>query len=256
MEKSGKELVQKVFSENKKAYVKSKTHAKGVDLMAIPHWLNLNVEDKLLDVATGGGHVAKIVSPYVKQVFAVDLTKDMLEEAAKHLKSLSNIHYIVADAESLPFLNNTFDHVVCRIAAHHFTSPYQFLKEVSRVLKPGGSFLLIDNIAPENASLDSFINSLEKLRDSSHNRSLKKSEWAHFLQEVQFTIMKEKERKKTLPFQDWLSRTLSDKTMQEQVYNFVLGADKAILKHYQVDHTRGKIDSIGLDEWMVLCEKL
>lgn len=256
MDKEGKKLVQKVFSENKQAYVTSNTHAKGADLLAIPDWLSLSATDRVLDIATGGGHVARTLSPYVDQMYATDLTKEMLAEAARHLQSFVNIHYITADAENLPFLNNSFDHVVCRIAAHHFPSPNCFVKEVERVLKPGGSFLLIDNIASETDSFDIFINTLEKLRDRSHHRSLKISEWKQIFYRNQLKITKEQTRKKTLPFDNWLHRTVQDKKWRQKVSTFVLTAGPNILNHYQFEIKEKRIHSFALDEWMVLGTKL
>ncbi|WP_084157543.1 class I SAM-dependent methyltransferase [Oceanobacillus manasiensis] len=250
-----KRLIEKVFTDNKEAYVVSETHAFGADLKAIPEWLELTREDKILDVATGGGHVAKTLSPYVKQVYAIDLTKEMLAEARKHLENFQNIHFIIGEAEDLPFLDHTFDHIICRTAAHHFTSPRHFIEEVTRVLKPGGSFLLIDNISPEAHSLDTFVNSFEKMRDNSHHRALKISEWKHLFQKNQLSIYKEKPRKKTLPFDDWLHRTQHDRYMRQHVSNFVLGANHEVLNHFQIDIREQRIHSIALDEWMVLVKK-
>jgi ubiquinone/menaquinone biosynthesis C-methylase UbiE len=174
---SVKKDVKNVFSKNRKVYVSSSTHSNSSDLTLLTEWLHSNSDMIVLDIATGGGHTAKRLSPYVKRVVATDITKKMLENAADHLIGYSNIDYIIADAEHLPFLNNTFDIVTCRIAAHHFPNPDQFICEVKRVLKEKGKFLLIDNIAPNNEIFDSFINRLEKIRDYSHVRSLKIDEW-------------------------------------------------------------------------------
>jgi ubiquinone/menaquinone biosynthesis C-methylase UbiE len=152
-----KQKVQEQFGQHAQKYVTSTTHAKGSDLVLLKNWLHVDSSSIVLDIATGGGHVVKSLAPHVKQMFATDLTYEMLETAKGHLNSTSsNIFYVIADAESLPFLENTFDAVTCRIAPHHFPNPNVFVQEVSRVLKPGGKFLLIDNIAPEDKELDDF----------------------------------------------------------------------------------------------------
>jgi ubiquinone/menaquinone biosynthesis C-methylase UbiE len=102
-------------------------------------WLNPESNWWVLDVAICGGHVAKTISPYVYHVCATDLTKKMLEAARSHVSlDRLNVSYIEADAEKLPFLDQTVDLVICRIAVHHFPNPKVFLQETARVLKKNG----------------------------------------------------------------------------------------------------------------------
>lgn len=250
-----KEAVQKAFSQNKDAYITSSTHSQGTDLLLLIEWIQPNKEMTVLDIATGGGHVTKSLSPFVKNIFATDLTRNMLENTSKYLRNYENIEFIVADAENLPFLNERFDVVTCRIAAHHFPFPQKFIKEVSRVLKEGGKFLFIDNVASEKEELDTFINKLEKMRDFSHVRSLKVSEWKHFLNKENLKVIKETRRKKVLPFDEWSKRTLHTKEEIRKVAQFLLHTSKEIQIYHQMKINDGKIKSFAIDEWMTLCEK-
>ncbi|WP_249869843.1 class I SAM-dependent methyltransferase [Oceanobacillus saliphilus] len=250
-----KEHVKKVFSKNRKAYVTSSTHSQGEDLQLLKDWLNPTADSILLDIATGGGHVVKQLSPFVKTAFATDITKDMLENTSKHLRDYPNIIYVIADAEYLPFLDHSFDSVTCRIAAHHFPQPSLFIKEVQRVLKPGGSFILIDNIAAENNDYDVYINKLEKMRDYSHVKSLQISKWKELFQKNNLTVTKERIRKKTLPFHEWVNRTLDKKQEIEKVHEFLLHAPEEIKEYYNIKLEHQKVESIAIDEWMVICKK-
>lgn len=250
-----KDAVRKAFSKSKDAYIISSTHSKGSDLSLLKEWINPKQTMNILDIATGGGHVAKHLSPFVKFVHATDLTQSMLENTAKHLHDYENIEFILADAENLPFLNDRFDVVTCRIAAHHFPRPSKFIKEVYRVLKPAGKFMFIDNIASEVKELDHFINTLEKMRDFSHVRALKISEWKQLLKQVNLQIIKENKRKKVLPFDEWSKRTLDTEEQIREVSNFLLHSSKDIQKYHQIKINNGMIDSFAIDEWMVLCEK-
>ncbi|MFA1818632.1 class I SAM-dependent methyltransferase [Virgibacillus oceani] len=252
---SGKKDVKNVFTKNRKAYVSSSTHRNSRDLTLLTEWLNPNSDMVALDIATGGGHTAKRLSPYVNRVIATDITKDMLENTAAYLSGYSNIDYIIADAEHLPFLNHTFDIVTCRIAAHHFPNPDQFILEVKRVLKEKGKFLLIDNIAPANEKYDLFINSLEKIRDYSHDRSLRINEWKKFFSENKLEILQEQKRKKTLPYEEWVNRTLDDEEDQKQVEQFMTSASEDIKHYYKIKMEEGKIQHFTIDEWMVLCTR-
>jgi ubiquinone/menaquinone biosynthesis C-methylase UbiE len=58
--------------------------------------------------------------------------------------------------------------ITCRLAAHHFSHIAKAMQEITRVLKPNGVFLLVDHYAPEDKSLDDFINQVDQTRDPSH----------------------------------------------------------------------------------------
>lgn len=244
------------FGKNAEKYVTSVSHAKGEDLPQLVEWLKPQRNWIALDVATGGGHVAKALSPYLAQVFATDLTKDMLANTKKHLNQFcSNIIYVIADAEKLPFLDATFDIVTCRIAPHHFPNPDHFISEASRVLKPGGSFLMIDNVVPKEKQLAEFMNTLEKLRDDSHAKCLSVAEWrdlftASNLEEIQSQL-----RKKTYSFPTWVERTANSQKQIESVYEYISNANKEIQTYFNGQASGGKTESLQIDEWMVQCKK-
>src|SRR3954465_14643180 len=132
------------------AYVKSAGHATGKDLGRMVEVARPQLTDRLLDIATGGGHVARTFSPFVGQIVASDLTPEILHHAGVAFaeQGLVNIETRIADAESLPFGDSSFEIVTCRIAPHHFPHPDRFVNEVARVLTPGGRFILIDSTVP------------------------------------------------------------------------------------------------------------
>ncbi len=174
-----KTQVQEYFSRTAEGYVTSFSHRGGEDLtrlIAIGEW---QPTQHALDVATGGGHTALAVAPHVAHVTVSDLTPRMLEQARTYLTSqgVTNADFQVADAEQLPFADASFDRVTCRIAPHHFPNLAQAVKEIARVLKPQGVFLLIDSIAPSDPKLDAFLDTFERRRDASHGRSWTIEEW-------------------------------------------------------------------------------
>ncbi len=251
-----KEKVRDVFGKNAEKYVTSESHAKGDDLSLLVGWLQPHPDWVALDIATGGGHVAKTLSPYVGNVFSTDLTEQMLSNTASHLnKDCKNVWYVIADAESLPFLEGTFDVVTCRIAPHHFPNPKDFLSEVARVLKPGGKFLLIDNVAPEEKRLDVFMNTVEKLRDDSHVRCLRVQEWRDLFNVSGLLEIQSENRKKTFPFPTWVARTTNSQEQVESVQKYILDASEEIQKYFSVIINNNQVQSHQIDEWMVLCEK-
>lgn len=255
-DKQMKEVVKQQFGANAEKYVTSQTHATGDDLSLLAPWLNPSSDWVFLDVATGGGHLTKKIAPQVSQVFATDLTQPMLAAARNHLSAdCNNVSYVVADAEALPFLGESFDAVGCRIAAHHFPNPQVFVREVARVLKPGGKFILIDNIAPEDEKLDRFVNTLEKLRDTSHVRSYSRSEWLEWVKQAGLVESQSRIRKKTFPYATWVRRTAESEEQVDQVTAHITGAEEEIQTYFAVEKEGEQVTSIQVDEWMALFVK-
>ena len=203
-----KDAVKQQFGASAEGYLTSQVHAKGSDLPLLPGLAELTGQELVLDVATAAGHTALALAPHARHVTGVDLTPEMLAVAQKQAaqKAITNVTFAEADAEHLPFADEHFDVVTCRIAAHHFPNVAAFCAEAARVLKPGGRLLVIDNVAPEDDELDQFINTVEKLRDPSHFREYRLSEWEALLQGAglhyslahQFTTPMDRE--------DWLAR--------------------------------------------------
>ncbi|MGE0564181.1 MAG: methyltransferase domain-containing protein [Pseudolabrys sp.] len=208
-----KTLVQQEFGKTAASYLTSKPHAQGKSLERL---VELTAPQKgwtMLDIATGGGHVAYAFAPHIARVWATDITDEMLTmvrgEAGK--RGLANVRTAYAKAEALPFEDASFDLVSCRIAPHHFDSIAQFLEEVRRVLKPGGTFALVDNVVPAGTVGD-YINAFERFRDPSHLRAWDMQEWRDALTTHGFSIAHEETLDKKMDFNSWAAR--HDATMQ------------------------------------------
>lgn len=208
-----KTLVQEQFGKTAAHYLTSKPHAKGQSLERLVALASPQKDWRALDIATGGGHVAYAFAPHVARIWATDITQEMLDmvkgEAAK--RGLSNLRTTYAKAEALPFEDESFDLVTCRIAPHHFDSIPEFLGEVHRTLKPGGVFALVDNVVPPGAVGD-YVNAFERLRDPSHLRAWTMDEWREALEKARLQKVHEEQIYKTMEFKSWAARY--DATMQ------------------------------------------
>lgn len=244
------------FGRNAEKYVSSETHSKGPDLQKLKEWLNPGNEWKVLDIATGGGHVARTLAPHVKMVVASDITPEMLVASRKHHRSegLGNIVYILADAESLPFPEGEFDAVTCRIAPHHFEDKAAFVREAARVLRKGGSFLLVDNTAPEDPDLQSFMNTFERLRDHTHVECATIAQWTNMIRDAGLTVEKTDTRKKRFDYPSWVQRTASGDSAIK-TGEFLLSATSAQKEYFAITQSGREISSLQIDETMVLAGK-
>ena len=133
-------------------------HHTGSDLDALIEYAEPASDDVVLDVATGPGHVALALAPLVASVVATDLAAGMVDKARERAaeSGVLNLECRVADAERLPFDNQSFDLVTCRIAPHHFIDIDAAIGEAARVLRPGGRFVVVDSMSPDESELDAF----------------------------------------------------------------------------------------------------
>ena len=257
-ERAQKELVKAQFSRTANAYVKSVSHGNRTALAKVVSTLDPSADWTVLDVATGGGHVARALAQAVQHVVASDLTPEMLSAARKHIRDdagLHNVSYVVGDAEALPFLDETFDAVTCRIAPHHFVHPQRFVTEAVRVLKPGGRFLLIDNVVPEDEGLADWYNALERLRDPSHVRCMPPSQWKSWMEGAGLTIITEEPSWKTFEFETWARRMVTSEEQYGTVVAWLKSASSAAREFFDVTSEDGTDRSFKGLEWMALCEK-
>ncbi|QOS78071.1 class I SAM-dependent methyltransferase [Paenibacillus sp. JNUCC31] len=239
-----KDEVQKQFAKNAQKYVTSARHAKGEDLALLVASSQASPDMTVLDIATGGGHVANALAPLVKQVIALDLTEKMLEVAERFIQGNGhlNVEFVAGDAERLPFSNDSFDLVTCRIAAHHFPDVPSFISEALRVTKPGGRLLLIDNVAPERDENDRFYNEIEKRRDASHVRAWRKSEWIRMVELTGYRIEGMISFEKPFLFEDWCERAGMSEEEKRALEASMLSESNEIKTYFKLEESgRGRI---------------
>ncbi|WP_248930172.1 class I SAM-dependent methyltransferase [Paenibacillus hamazuiensis] len=252
-----KQQVQSQFGKNAANYVTSRLHAQGDDLKALVELAQAEGSRGALDIATGGGHVANALAAFIESVTACDLTEAMLEQARKFIagQGRTNVSFAAGDAESLPFANEAFDLVTCRIAAHHFPDPDAFVREAFRVLAPGGSFLLIDNVAPEENELDEWYNDIEKRRDHSHVRAWKKSEWLARIERSGFRVKQLRVFPKPFEFRGWTERMGLPPEAAAELEKRMVEAPERVRKHFQVEIENGRVHSFQGESILVQARK-
>ncbi len=196
------------YTTRASAYVNSAVHAAGQDLDLIAQVLANQRGAVALDVGCGGGHLTYRLAPLVSQVVACDLAESMLAAVAEQasLRGLPNIATRAAAAESLPFEVATFDVVATRFSAHHWHAFAEGLAEMARVLKPGGLALMSDVVSPGVSLLDTWLQTLELLRDPSHVRDASTAEWDAGLAAAGLAIERIEHFRLRLDFATWVAR--------------------------------------------------
>lgn len=203
-----KDLVKQQYGAHAEGYVTSKVHAQGESLKRLVELIQPQNDWRVLDVSTGGGHTALAFAPFVRKVIASDLTPEMLTAAEKFIRSqgATNVEFKLADAENLPFGDAEFDLVTNRIALHHYPDAPKAIREMARVLKPGGVLGFTDNTVPPQKQLAGFINHFEKLRDPSHNWCYPIPRLEAYFAEAGLKVEQVQESSKHMEFEPWADR--------------------------------------------------
>lgn len=102
--------------------------------------------DSVLEIAPGAGYLSIELSKLGKyQITGMDISQDLVDICTENAKQAgANINFVQGNVSSMPFADNTFSFIVCVLAFKNFKEPVKALEEMYRVLKPGGTALIMD----------------------------------------------------------------------------------------------------------------
>ena len=175
-----------VWSSRADAFRESPTHREGPDLDLLVEMCDPAEGVKALDVASGGGHVARRLRERGCTVVTVDPAPGMRAD-------------VVARAEHLPFDDGSFDVVTCRIAAHHFENIHAAIAEMARVAQ---RLVVIE----DNLFADEQVEEAERLRDPTHVRCYSDEEWKVMLSAAGLEVERAERLERRRDVDDWLAR--------------------------------------------------
>jgi ubiquinone/menaquinone biosynthesis C-methylase UbiE len=197
------------FGSTAARYLASPVHSSGADLDRLALLARESRPSNALDLGCGAGHASyALARGGASRVVAYDLSPQMLEVAAAEARARGHrqIEICAGPAERLPFPDTSFDLVVTRYSAHHWSDALAAVHEAARVLQPGGTLIVIDVLAPENALMDTVLQTVEILRDLSHVRDYRESEWRAMFEAANFASPCAHRWRLQMEFDSWVAR--------------------------------------------------
>lgn len=183
------------WSERAQLYRESEAHREGEDLDLVVEWSE--AAETALDVATGGGHVARRLREAGINVVTIDPAPGMRPD-------------VVSRGEDLPFADETYDLVACRVAAHHFDDVEKALAEMARVSRD--RVIVVDNVFLDERAEDA-----DRLRDPTHVRNYTEAEWRELFELAGLRIKDIRRLSKEIEVQPWLERAGTPEADAERV---------------------------------------
>jgi ubiquinone/menaquinone biosynthesis C-methylase UbiE len=183
------------WSERAQLYRDSAAHREGADLDLVVEWSA--GARTALDVAAGGGHVARRLREEEIDVVTVDPAPGMQPDVISH-------------AEELPFADGSFDVVACRVAAHHFADVPAAVAEMARVSRD--RVIVVDNLF-----LDDRAEEADRVRDPSHVRNQSEAEWRAVFAAAGLRVDDVRRFDKPIEVEPWLARAATPAEDAERV---------------------------------------
>ncbi len=231
------EHIHRQFDPRAEAYLASAVHAEGDDLRQMAALVGQRRDAVGLDMGCGGGHVSFCLAPLLSKVVACDLSASMLAVVAAEAKrrGLNNVATQQAAVESLPLADVSFDVAVSRYSAHHWQQLAPGLAQLRRVVKDDGLAIFMDVISPGVPLLDTWLQSLELLRDPSHNRDATLAEWCAQLCAAGFRVDSLATYRLRLEFSSWVARMKTPASHIAALRSLQQSASRAVLDYFAIE---------------------
>ena len=203
-----KETLIDEFTQQAESFNASPAMSSQDTLQSLLDMLPLAADQRWLDVACGTGLVTRAMAPKVGHVTGVDVTPAMLDLARAEAEQagMANVEFRLGDAGALDLPDDSFDGALCRFSFHHMPVPFRVLREMARVVRPGGLVVVSDHVSDAQTDLAAWHEEIERLRDPSHWDCLTVSRRRAMGQALGLEMVDERFQPNLLDWEDWIAR--------------------------------------------------
>ena len=252
-ERSHQAVVDDQFGPRAESYLTSAVHSAGEDLSELKALVQAQPAVNALDLGSGAGHAAFALSPLVHRVVAYDLSPEMVATVAREAvrRGLSNVEGRQGHVEALPYPDADFDLIVSRYSTHHWHDAGAGLREAHRVLKPGGRAIFMDVFSPGLALLDTWLQTLETLRDPSHVRNYRLGEWHALLEQAGFRTTSTSCFRIRMEFSSWVARMRTSPSHVLAIRSLLGGAPSEVRRYFELQED----GTFAIDSMLISAER-
>jgi len=234
------------------AYAASAVHLGGPSLPRLLALARPVSSDRCLDIGTGAGHTAARLAPLAAEVIAVDPERAMLASARERYGHLPNLRFVQAPGDATGLQDGCVDLVTARHTLHHHADLPATLREVARVLRPGGRFVLVDEITPDPA-VDAWLDAVERARDVTHVRAYTLAEWRTMLADAGLAwVVGDIETRYRMEVDDWIGRMDLGPGGEAEVRRLFREAGSAERRWFDIEVVDGEAVRFALPMALVL----
>lgn len=195
-----------------------------------------------VDVATGAGYTAFALARAGMRVIGLDPTHEMLLAARAGWVERNlpgSISLTESWAEFLPFRTASVDVLVAHRAPHQFRDPDAWLAESHRVLRPGGRLAFADQSPPDGQ--EEWHNTLERLRDPTHETARSPGHWRQLVEKAGFTDIRTQVVYQAHDVEDWLDRVDADADVRAGCRRMLTEASPDLQQAYGIGTEDGRL---------------
>ena len=149
-------------------------------------------DERALDAGTGAGALAFALAPLVREVVGLDLVPELLALARARATAFGNVELVEGDATALPFPNASFDLTATLRTLHHAARPELIVAELTRVTRPGGRVLVVDQLGAADPLQAIAVDRFERARDPTHTRLLPEIDLRHLFEANGLVLLRER----------------------------------------------------------------
>jgi SAM-dependent methyltransferase len=234
--------IREEFTHQTDSFATSAAMSGADTLGALVELVPADPEARWLETACGPGLVARALAPKVASVHGVDLTPAMVERARDDAlaERIDNATFSLGDATALEFDDGSFDGAVNRLSLHHIPAPQRAVREMARVVRPGGWVVVADLLTDAEPEAMAWHQEVERLRDPSHWSSLTRQRLLRIGEEAGLTLDSEQVTELDLDYDDWLARGSAGPSVAPLIERLLLEAPDGVTAFRVVDEAAGR----------------